>query len=645
MQDEVILQPSKMYDSELKALHNENTINYFESLVKKSGIDPEENIKTVKKYREALEEAEKARKKERNARILRGFVLFVTIVFFIIGIYFIYSFAQPSGSGAVDGTGTAVEAVSSSPLPSPWNLIVGIILVLGGVGFIILRVKKLTPLVKARQQYKEEKEKEAEELKNLAWQQMAPLNELYDWNMPADIIQATTPIIKLDKYFDGRKLQYLQEKYGLLDNDNPRSSTYFVQSGAIVGNPFLLINYYNQEWVNHTYTGSLVIHWTTYERDSNGDLRTVNHTQTLYASVVKPKPNYYHNTELLYLNGAAPDLIFNREKSDCRGKTEKEIEKMVKKGEKELEKMTTKAIKEGRSFTRMSNLEFDVLFGALDRNDEIQFRMLFTPLAQQNMVTLVKSQKPYGDDFTFEKYKQLNRIVSDHSQNINYYAQPTKFVDFDYEAAKKKFVDYNNEFFKGLFFDLAPILSIPEYQMNKPLEYIYGDEDFYSNIASFEQEAVSNSFDPDVLKHPDSDTPIINKTRHIGKLHEADHVLVTAHSFRAEDRVDYVPVRGGDGNVHQVPVPWIEYVAISKESDFIVKSYDSSRKEFNSNYREGNFDSFVNNNTSDQNLNYERGLLSFLFTGSIGWDDIHNLDGLLSKNRPQEETQQIEEGE
>ena len=41
---------------------------------------------------------------------------------------------------------------------------------------------------------------------------------------------------------------------------------------------------------------------------------------------------------------------------------------------------------------------------------------------------------------------------------------------------------------------------------------------------------------------------------------------VTASSFRTELRVDYVPKRGNDGNMHNVPVEWIEYIPIKKIS-------------------------------------------------------------------------------
>ena len=73
-------------------------------------------------------------------------------------------------------------------------------------------------------------------------------------------------------------------------------------------------------------------------------------------------------------------------------------------------------IKENRDFTSMSNTDFEVLFDALDRTDEVQFRTLFTPLAQTNMVSLIRSQTGYGDDFVFVKANRMNFVATDHSQ-------------------------------------------------------------------------------------------------------------------------------------------------------------------------------------------------------------------------------------
>ena len=63
----------------------------------------------------------------------------------------------------------------------------------------------------------------------------------------------------------------------------------------------------------------------------------------------------------------------------------------------------------------MGNSEFEVLFGATNRNNEVQFRLLFTPLAQKQLLGLMKDKEiAFGDDFNFIKRNKINIIIPDH---------------------------------------------------------------------------------------------------------------------------------------------------------------------------------------------------------------------------------------
>ena len=53
-------------------------------------------------------------------------------------------------------------------------------------------------------------------------------------------------------------------------------------------------------------------------------------------------------------------------------------------------------MKNGGQFQEMANSEFDVLFGANDRDHEVQFRLMYTPLAQRNTVDLIKDKKYFN---------------------------------------------------------------------------------------------------------------------------------------------------------------------------------------------------------------------------------------------------------
>ena len=68
----------------------------------------------------------------------------------------------------------------------------------------------------------------------------------------------------------------------------------------------------------------------------------------------------------------------------------------------------------------------------------------------------------------------------------------------------------------------------------------------------------------DKLIHPDSATEAILKTELLGKGERSDAVAVTAYSYETFPRIDFIPVKGGDGRYHQVPVHWVEYCPISQ---------------------------------------------------------------------------------
>ena len=62
----------------------------------------------------------------------------------------------------------------------------------------------------------------------------------------------------------------------------------------------------------------------------------------------------------------------------------------------------------------MANRAFEVLFHAVDRDHPIQFRLLFTPLAQEQTVKLLRDREiGYGDDFAFRKSRMMNRSASE----------------------------------------------------------------------------------------------------------------------------------------------------------------------------------------------------------------------------------------
>ena len=147
--------------------------------------------------------------------------------------------------------------------------------------------------------------------------------------------------------------------------------------------------------------------------------------------------------------------------------SQKDIDEFKSKHDKLIEDKTKS------NFTALGNKQFEALFHAWDRDNEVQFRLLFTPLAQKNYLDLIKNKEPYGDDFSITKCKKLNTVYTEHSQYTDYVCDPSEFVSYSYQDSKNRFVEYNEKFFKSFYFDMATLLSIPLYQQYPTDDFIF----------------------------------------------------------------------------------------------------------------------------------------------------------------------------
>lgn len=567
MEKEELLEPLKMYNSKLKDAHHQNAIDFFNDLIKKSQLNENLNIETCNKYYKKCDEIEEVAKKLNSKKALKAFLIFLTIILFVVALVFVFF-------------------CFNDILELYINIPVACICGIGGILMCIFAFKPINLAIKSFEQQKAKLEEEATSLKNEAYIQMAPLNDLYDWNIASQLFTKTCPLIEMDKFLDTKKFQYLHEKYGLNDNTDINQSTVAVQSGSILGNPFILRENFVTEMGSHTYYGSITIYWTTTESDGNGHSRTVTHSQVLTASLTKPKPFYYDDTWLIYGCDAAPRLSFSRKPSNANSMSDKEIERKTKKYNKVLDKKVKDSLTDDdpSTFTRMYNTEFEMLFNALDRDNDVEFRLLFTPLAQKSMLDLIKTNEPYGDDFYFYKRKQLNFIKSLHAQspNFDFFANPIQFYNFDVTKARDYFVDFNDKYFKSFYFNIAPLLCIPLYQQTKSREYIYKSE-YPSNIAAYEHEVAANQFDSKLFSHPETVTSSILKTHFVNKNNNRDSVEVTAYSYKTIPHIDYIPMMGRDGHMHDVPVEWYEYIPLEQKSLINVEENNQTRSEYRNN--------------------------------------------------------------
>ena len=292
--DEELLEPLEGYKSYYKDKFKEVAKEYFDKLKEDSKVDVEANIETNKKLKAKKAELDALKKRLDGSKGVNTFLTVLLIGGIILAVGSIFFMAT---------AGYTVYKLIA--------LILGII-------FIVISVLIKTLVMKKKlKELKEKVNKKIDEcnlLINEAKKQMAPLNALFDWNIPVILTKKTIPTLEMDQFFDAKKYVYLNQKYGLTNNDKNRSTVY-CQSGTILGNPFLICKDYITSMVRKTYSNSITIHWTTRIHTKDGT-RTIHHSQILTGYVYRMAPSYRYSTYLVYGNEAAPKLSFSRFPTD-----------------------------------------------------------------------------------------------------------------------------------------------------------------------------------------------------------------------------------------------------------------------------------------------------------------------------------------
>ena len=547
--DDRLLEPLKFYEQQGKQEHADNVEAHFQKLVTTSGVDVEANRETVRKWKEEQKKISELSKVLKKFKILRGLLIFGIVVGAIMAIASIGMLANSNTSGIL-------------------LLLIG---VGATVGSIMLLKKKVNPVIKETDRVMQEHRAEAQRLENEGWGQMLPLNSLFTDYDAVRLVEKTLPDFSFDKNFTKEQERLFIQKYDFYDMQDIETSMVDTLSGRYAGNPFIFGRRRVHTMGSYTYHGTLTITWTETYRDSQGNVRTRQRSQTLHASLTKPKPYYHLNTFLLYGNQAAPNLSFSRQSQHVEDLSEKALERKIRKGERKLQKQASKAIKTGGNFQEMANSEFDVLFGATDRDNEVEFRFMYTPIGQRSTVALLKDDKNYGDDFDFIKQRKCNIIISEHAQGWKMNILASDYKHFDFDEIHERFTSLNEAFFRSVFFDFAPLFCVPAY-LDEPCASLDDYEPYKANYTYYEHEVMSNSIGYHSFVHEDSCTEAILKTHAVSSKGGTDLVAVTAYSYMGVDRLDFVPVMGGDGNCHLVPVPWIEYIPLEKTTHINVGS-------------------------------------------------------------------------
>lgn len=509
----------------------------FEELTSASGVDPEANRELCRDIQDLKSDTEKTASTLKWWTVLCVFMWIVAAVCVIICV----------SKGFTQG----------------W--LVPTLCIVGAIAMLVLLFWKIHPIIKKYKAIKNEQEAQIKEMEQKAWDMMAPLNKLYDWDVFNRMMTQTVPRLEFDPYFTNQRLADLVNSYGWDENFSKERSVVYSHSGLINGNPFVIARTRKMEWGTREYKGELTVEWKTVEVDSDGKKHTRHHSETLHASVHKPYPEYYEKTRLIYGNTAAPDLNFTRDINDDKLEVDS---RAYKRKLKDLEKFS-RDLK--NDFAMATNEEFEVLFTTTNRNNNQQYFLLFTPLAQENMIKIIRDKEHgYGDDFQFMKHRKLNTLTAEHMQELPLDMNPRMFWNSNYDEAKLVFINTTCENFRAIYFGFAPLLSIPMYQQIRPVSAIYGTE-MPRQSAYWEHEALANFWGEDKFADPSCATHSILKTSENRKADGTVEVQVRAYGYRAESRIDYVSKYCSNGNYYDVPVHWDEYIPVMGTGSFEMK--------------------------------------------------------------------------
>lgn len=509
----------------------------FEELTSASGVDPEANRELCRDIQDLKSNNEKTASTLKWWTVLCVFMWIVAAVCVIVCV----------SKGFAEG----------------W--LVPTLCIVGAVAMLVLLFWKIHPIIKKYKAIKNEQGAQIKKMEQEAWDMMAPLNKLYDWDVFNRMMTQTVPRLEFDPYFTSQRLADLVNSYGWDENFSKERSVVYSHSGLINGNPFVIARTRKMEWGTREYKGELTVKWTTVEVDSDGKKTTRHHSETLHASVHKPYPEYYERTRLIYGNTAAPDLNFTRDINDDKLEVDS---RAYKRKLKELEKFS-RDLK--NDFAMATNEEFEVVFTTTDRNNNQQFFLLFTPLAQENMIKIIRDKEHgYGDDFQFMKHRKLNTLTAEHMQDLPLDMNPHMFWNSNYDEAKQVFIKTTCEYFRAIYFGFAPLLSIPMYQQIRPASAIYGTE-MPRQSSYWEHEALANFWGEDKFADPACATHSILKTSENRKTDGTVEVQVRAYGYRAEHRIEYVSKYCSNGNYYDVPVHWDEYLPVMGTGSFEMK--------------------------------------------------------------------------
>ncbi|GHU51021.1 hypothetical protein FACS189459_6040 [Bacilli bacterium] len=234
-------------------------------------------------------------------------------------------------------------------------------------------------------------------------------------------------------------------------------------------------------------------------------------------------PSYVDRSFLIYFSSAVKELNFSNKK---QGIFEKNKNKQYD----------------------MDNPEFDKLFPTT-RDNETSFRTLFTPLAQEEILNLIKSIGKYD----FNKDGMCSTINCKEIKGKDIVVSNKYFNEYSMERIKNNFNKKFYDFFKNIYFLFAPIICIPLFSQYEFKDKLTNDKkSICGNVAA--HVILNSEMNPMSLSHRQGKTKVIFEVKTISSDddHQVDQVIAKNYKTVTTRRrvgnstqttTTYVPVR------------------------------------------------------------------------------------------------------
>ena len=441
--------------------------------------------------------------------------------------------AVSASAEEIDRLAKEIHQKSKHGWNSPWVVVAVVLLFICGIipgiillVFMIKNRKKLNAEVKTL-------DTKRDDLISKNMRILKPVCDEITTRSTFDLMEKAYPSLKLHDSITDDDFNDFAPFY-LVNQKNV--ATYSNLHGEVQNHPFLLLTQKRVDMVPKVYTGSTTV--TVHTTDSDGHPRT--ETRVVTASITKPFPQFSLPTELVFKSNSMSDLTCSNE---APLKNEKAVKKFYKKYPKQR---------------NMENPEFDRLYPFI-RNNEIQFRALFTIFTQEEMVRNAEHFKLNNLQFWKEKgpYFEISSNNGLNSQKMNFSGYT--YLDYNPETIRKSYLDNVNNTLNSLYQFLTPILSCSLLQQER---YFTKGKKTTNNfkLAQFENHFNTN-FDVIRYLHPSTSSLAYNGISKFvplkkGKNYQLNR-LVT-NSYSSKSLIEYVNVFAYGQSVN-VPVRYDQF--------------------------------------------------------------------------------------